>query len=78
MKFEIETEFKRDIYTLTLLQEKAKIRELGFKKFPSPIFKEFTEFKFSNDKVANFINDRAVSHLLLDKLKDFYEYLKHN
>ena len=78
MDFKIETDIPREIYTLTLLQEKAKFRSMGFKKFPLTAFSEFTELNYSASHLSNFINDRILSNDLLIDLKSFYNHLKQN
>ena len=78
MDFKIETDIPREIYTLTLLQEKAKFRSMGFKKFPLTAFSEFIDSNYSASHLSNFINDRILSNDLLIDLKSFYNHLKTN
>ena len=78
MKFKIETEVPREIHTLELLEQKAKFRDLGFKKFPLTEFSKFVESNYSASHLSNFINDRIKSSDLLIELKNFYNHLKQN
>jgi hypothetical protein len=78
MDFKIETDIPREIYTLTLLQEKAKFRSMGFKKFPLTAFSEFIDSNYSASHLSNFINDRTKSEYLLLELESFHNHLKQN